>query len=80
MHPSQETLDLETSVFKGFFLECRPIMQKNHACEEKYSKCTKEQTLSNICKFVRLSTIIVLLKIKHDVWQPMFDQPLQTNP
>ena len=38
-------------------------MQKNHACEKKYSKCTKELTLSNNCKFVRSSWIIVQLNI-----------------
>ena len=46
-------------------------MQKNHACEEKSSKCTNELTLSNNNKLVRFSRIIVQLKIKHDVWQPI---------
>ena len=36
---------------------------------------TKELTLSNNCKFVRCSRIIVQLKMEHDVWQPIFDQP-----
>ena len=50
-------------------------MQKSHACEEKESKCIKELTLFNDCKFVRSSRIVVEIKIKHDVWQPSFDQP-----
>ena len=48
-------------------------MQKNHACEEKRSKCSKEQTLSNNRKFARSSRIIVQLKMEHDVSQPVFD-------
>ena len=36
----------------------------------------KKLTLSENCKFVRLSRIIVQLKMEHDVWQPIFDQPL----
>ena len=54
-------------------------MQKNHICEEKQSKCAKEQPLSNNCKFVMSSRVIVELKMKYDVWQPFFDKPLQTN-
>ena len=51
-------------------------MQNNHACEENWSKCTKDQTLSKNCEFVRSGKIIVQLKIKHDVWKPSFDKPL----
>ena len=48
----------------------------NHPCEELLSKCTKEQTLFDNCKFVRSIRIIVQLKIKRHVWQPIFDQPV----
>ena len=54
-------------------------MQKNHACEEKKSKCTEELTLSSNCKFVSSSRIIVQLKMKDDVWQPIFDRPYKLN-
>ena len=37
-------------------------MPKNYACEEKWSKCTKEQTLSNNnCSFISLTTIIAII-------------------
>ena len=42
-------------------------------------KHTKALTLSDNCKFVRSSKIIVQLKIEHDLFQPAFDQSLQTN-
>ena len=67
---------LVTLFFDGCFWKRRQIMQKNHACEEKQSKSTKELTLSSNCKFVRSSRIIVQLKMEHDIWQPIFDQPL----
>ena len=54
-------------------------MQKNYGCEEKLSKCTKELTLFNTCKLVSSSRIIDQLKMKHDVWQPSFDQPFESN-
>ena len=49
---------LETSAFDKSFWKRGQIMSKNHACEEKPSKCTKEQTLSSNYKFVRSSKII----------------------
>ena len=49
---------LETIVFDKSFWKRGQIMPKNHACEEKPSKCTKEQTLSSNCKFVWSSKII----------------------
>ena len=64
---------LETSFFDKCFRKRRQIMPKNHACEEKWSKCTKELTLSNNCTFFRSSTIIFQLKIEDDVWQPIFN-------
>ena len=51
-------------------------MLKDHAYEEKQPKCAKELSLSNNYKLVSSSRIIVQLKMKHDVWQPIFDQPL----
>ena len=54
-------------------------MQKIHTCEEKYSKCVKELTLFNNCKFVSSSRIIVQQKMNPHAWQPSFDQPLSTN-
>ena len=47
-------------------------MPKNHACEKKYPKCTKELTLSNNCKLVRSGRIIAQLKMERDAWQPIF--------
>ena len=34
-------------------------MSKSHACEKKWSKYAKELTLSNNCKFMRSSRIVV---------------------
>ena len=67
---------METSFFDELFLRFRQIMPKNHAYEEKQSKCTKEPSFSNNCKFLRSSRIIVPLKKENDAWQAIIDQPL----
>ena len=51
-------------------------MPKDHVCEEKQSTYAIKLTLSNNCKFVDSSRIVVQLKMKHDVRQPIFDKPL----
>ena len=35
-----------------------------------------ELTGFNNCKLVRSNRIIVQIKMKHDAWQPIFNQPL----
>ena len=55
-------------------------MPINHAWEEKQLRYIKKLTLSNNRKFVRSGRKVFQQKTENDVWQPIFDQPLQANP
>ena len=43
---------------------------------EKQSKFTKELTFFEKCKFLGSSRKVVQLKIEHNLWQPIVNQPL----
>ena len=56
-------------------------MARNHACEESSQNVAYQRTnFFENCKFVRCSSKIFPLKLQNDVWQPIFDQLLQTVP